>query len=148
VSSLSLVLLLLGVAGLVGTFLIGSVLKNGVYGAMIAIPLLMAAIAVALIAFGHGLVATAILLGAWGLIGTPAPVAWNTWLARTLPEDAEAGGLLVAAIQLAITLGATIGGVLFDMSGYGSTFSMSAALLIAAALLALMARCAAAPRQD
>jgi hypothetical protein len=26
------------------------------------------------------------------LIGTAAPVAWWTWLSRTLPHDAEAGG--------------------------------------------------------
>jgi predicted MFS family arabinose efflux permease len=141
VATLSLVLLVLGVTGLVGTSLIGSFLKNGVYGVMIAIPLAMAVIAVALIALGNWLSGTAFLLGAWGLIGTPAPVAWNTWLTRTLPEEAEAGGgLMVAAIQLAITLGATLGGFLFDMSGYQSTFGVSAAMLVGAALLAFMAK--------
>jgi predicted MFS family arabinose efflux permease len=60
-----------------------------------------------------------------------------------LPEDAEAGGgLMVAAIQLAITLGATVGGFLFDMSGYQSTFAASAAMLVAAGLLAFIARSA------
>jgi predicted MFS family arabinose efflux permease len=143
---LSLILLLLGVTGLVGTTLIGSFLKNGVYGVMIAIPLAMAVIAVALIALGTWLAGTAFLLGAWGLIGTPAPVAWNTWLTRTLPEDAEAGGgLMVAAIQLAITLGATIGGLLFDMSGYQSTFAASAAMLIVAGLLAFVTKRAGSP---
>jgi predicted MFS family arabinose efflux permease len=141
VPTLSLVLLLLGTAGLVGTFLIGHFLKNGTYGVMIAIPFAMAVIAVALIGLGSRLGATAALLGAWGLVGTPAPVAWNTWLTRTLPEDAEAGGgLMVAAIQLAITLGATVGGLLFDMSGYQSTFAASAAMLVAAGLLAFIAR--------
>ena len=75
------------------------------------------------------------------LVGTPAPVAWNTWLTRTLPEDAEAGGgLMVAAIQLAITLGATVGGFLFDMNGYRSTFTASAAMLVAAGALAFAAK--------
>jgi predicted MFS family arabinose efflux permease len=141
VSTLSLMLLLLGVAGLIGTSLIGPFLKNGVYDVMIAIPVAMAVIAVALIALGTSLAGTALLIGAWGLIGTPAPVAWNTWLTRTLPEDAEAGGgLMVAAIQLAITLGATAGGFVFDMSGYQSTFGMSAAMLGVAGLLAFMTR--------
>ncbi|MCB8819301.1 MFS transporter [Microvirga rosea] len=140
VATLSLVLLLLGVTGLLGTFLIGSFLRSNVYGAMIAIPLSMAAIAVGLIVFGNGLAGTAFLLGMWGLIGTPAPVAWNTWLTRVLPEDAEAGGgLMVAAIQLAITLGATVGGILFDGSGYQSTFGASAVLLVAAGLLSYLA---------
>lgn len=70
VSALSLVLLLLGATGLIGAFFIGSFLKTGTYGVMIAIPLAMAGIAVALIAFGNWFAATAFLLGAWGLIGT------------------------------------------------------------------------------
>jgi predicted MFS family arabinose efflux permease len=115
---------------------------------MIAIPLAMALIAVGLIALGERLAATAALLGTWGLVGTPAAVAWNTWLTWTLPDDAEAGGgLMVAAIQLAITLGATVGGFLFDMSGYQSTFATSAAMLVAAGLLALTARRAGLPNQ-
>ena len=82
----------------------------------------------------------AVLLGGWGLIGTPAPVGWWTWLARTLPEEAEAGGgLMVAVIQLAITLGASAGGFLFDTSGYRSTFGLSAALLCGSALMAFVA---------
>ncbi|RYZ15380.1 MAG: MFS transporter, partial [Myxococcaceae bacterium] len=59
---------------------------------------------------------------------------------RTLPRDAEAGGgLMVAAIQLAITVGASLGGLLFDRSGYRSTFAVSAVLLGGAALLAIQA---------
>jgi predicted MFS family arabinose efflux permease len=146
IPTLSLILLVLGLTGLAGTFLIGSFLKKGVYGFMVAIPLVMALIALALLAFGSWLAATAVLLGAWGLVGTPAPVAWNTWLARTLPNDAEAGGgLMVAAIQLAITLGATVGGLLFDNSGYQSTFAMSAAMLTGAAILAFTAWRASLP---
>jgi predicted MFS family arabinose efflux permease len=143
VPTLSLILLLLGVTGLIGTTLVGSFLTNGMYGVMIAIPLAMAVIAIALIAFGSWLAGTAVLLGAWGLLGTPAPVAWNTWLTRTLPDDTEAGGgLMVTAIQLAITLGATVGGLLFDMSGYQSTFGASAAMLAAAGLMAFVTKLA------
>jgi predicted MFS family arabinose efflux permease len=141
VPTLSSILLLVGVAGLVGTSLIGVLLKRGVYGLLIALPLLMGVIAVGLSALGHWLLGTVILLGLWGLIGTAAPVAWNTWLTRTLPDDAEAGGgLMVAAIQLAITLGATVGGLIFDLSGYRATFAFAAALLGMAALIAAMAR--------
>jgi predicted MFS family arabinose efflux permease len=140
VSMLSLILLVIGVTGLVGTILIGPVLNRSVYGVLIVIPLLMAGIAVALISFGGWVAGTALLLGAWGLIGTPAPVGWGTWLSRTLPTDAEAGGgLMVATIQFAITLGATVGGTLFDMSGYQATFGVSTVLLMIAALLAFAA---------
>ncbi|MNJ32454.1 MFS transporter [Pseudomonas sp. Hg5Tf] len=140
VSMLSLMLLVLGVAGLVGTFLIERFLRNGLYQTLIAIPILMALIAVALVAFGISPLTTALLLGLWGLVATAAPVGWWTWLARTLPDDAEAGGgLMVAIVQLAIGLGATVGGLVFDFSGYRATFELSAALLVLAAVLAYLA---------
>ena len=136
VSVLSMILLVIGVAGFIGTAVIGSVLKAGLYRVVIAIPLLMAMIAVALIGLGSSLVATFVLLGLWGLIATAAPVGWWSWLARTLPNDAEAGGgLMVAVVQLSIASGSTIGGLLFDGSGYRLTFFASAALLVLAALM-------------
>jgi predicted MFS family arabinose efflux permease len=140
VSTLSLMLLVVGVSGFIGTALIGGLLKNRLYRMLIVMPLLMAATALALIAFGSSVAATGLLLAAWGLVGTSAPVGWWTWLAQTLPRDAEAGGgLMVAVVQLAIMLGATAGGLLFDASGYRATFTMSAALLIAAGGLAVLA---------
>jgi predicted MFS family arabinose efflux permease len=79
-------------------------------------------------------------LAAWGLLGTPAPVGWGTWLARSLPADAEAGGgLMVATIQFAITLGASVGGIVFDSQGYRATFRRSAGVLVIGALLAFLA---------
>ena len=140
VSTLSLMLLLVGVAGFVGTTLIGAFLKDGLYRTLVAMPLLMAAIGVALLAFGHSSAITTVLLGCWGLVATAAPVGWWTWLARSLPQDAEAGGgLMVAVVQLAIALGATVGGVLFDASGYVLTFGAAVVVLMLAALLAVLA---------
>lgn len=46
---------------------------------------------------------------------------------------------MVAIIQLAITLGAAGGGAMFDAGGYRATFGMSAAVLVAAAVLAARA---------
>ncbi len=140
VTTLSLILLVIGVAGFVGTVLIGGLLNRSLYAVLAIIPLMMAGVAVALIVFGKGVVGATLLLGAWGLISTAVPVGWWTWLSRTLPDDADAGGgLMVATVQLAITFGAAIGGVLFDALGYQATFGLSAALLILAALLALLA---------
>ena len=140
VSMLSLLLLGMGAAGLLGTYLIGFLVARRLSAVLIAAPLAMAVIAGALVIFGQSLAATALLLAGWGLIGTAAPVAWWTWLSRTLPHDAEAGGgLMVAAIQLAITAGASLGGLLFDRGGHQGTFLASAALLGAAALTALRA---------
>lgn len=140
VTTLSLMLLGLGVAGLAGTYAIGIALKHALYGLLISMPLVMAAIAGGLIVLGHSPFSVAILLAAWGLIGTAAPVAWWTWLSRVLPGEVEAGGgLMVAVVQLAITLGASVGGMLFDGWGYQATFLASAALLILSGLVAWLA---------
>ena len=141
VSTLSLVLLLMGVAGLLGTWLIGIALRTRLHGLLVLMPLGMAGLAVALRVVGRVPVAVGVLLAGWGLIGTAAPVAWWTWVTRTLPDDAEAGGgLMVAVIQLGIAIGAIVGGLVFDASGAGATFLSSAGILVLAALAAYAAR--------
>ena len=133
-SPLSLVLLLMGVAGLAGTALIGRFIGRSLKTVLCIAPVAMAAIAIVLIVAGPNMWATAGLLAAWGLVGTALPVAWWTWLARTLPNDADTGGgLMVAVIQLAITAGAAGGGLLFDAGGHTATFLVSAVLLCASA---------------
>ncbi|WP_409263015.1 MFS transporter [Pseudomonas putida] len=137
---LSLLLLVIGVAGLGGTLVIGTLLKKGLYRTLMAIPLMMAVIALALVPAGSAVVPVAILLGLWGLMATAAPVGWWSWVAQAMPNDAEAGGgLMVAVVQLAIASGSMLGGWLFDHSGYQSTFTASAAILLFGAAMTLMA---------
>lgn len=136
ISTLSLILLGIGVMGFIGTSVINTFLKRGFYITLITIPIMMAVIAISLIFFGTWPIVVAVLLGIWGFLGTAAPVGWWSWLARTLPNDAEAGGgLMVAVVQLAIALGSTLGGVLFDHSGYQATFAVSAIILVISAIL-------------
>jgi predicted MFS family arabinose efflux permease len=138
VSMLSGLLLVIGVAGFIGTLVIGRVIETGLNRTLIAIPAIMAAVAVSLALFGGSTATVALLLGIWGFVGTAAPVAWWTWLARTVPGDAEAGGgLMVAIVQLAITVGATGGGIVFDAAGPAPEFLASAGLLVLATLSAL-----------
>ena len=133
-SGLPLILLAIGVAGFVGTLLISTVLHARFYLTLVAIPLIMAAIVGALLLAGHHTGAVTVLLSLWGLLATAAPTGWWTWIARTLPEDAEAGGgLMVAVIQLSIALGSTAGGLVFDSLGWHGTFALSALLLLGAA---------------
>lgn len=138
ISTLSLILFIIGVAGFVGTLVIGTFLKAGFYQTLVAIPLIMACISGMLMLTGHNVGVVASLLGLWGLVATAAPTGWWTWLARTLPNDAEAGGgLMVAVVQLSIALGSTAGGIVFDHSGWQSTFSLSGVFLLCAGALTL-----------
>ena len=138
VSMLSILLRVVGASGFVGTVLIGRVLDKGLFRTLAILPAIMAGVAVALALFGGSTLAAAALLAVWGFAGTAAPVAWWTWLARAVPDEAEAGGgLMVAVVQLAITLGATVGGLVFDATGPVIEVLSSACLLVVAALAAL-----------
>ncbi|WP_142029118.1 MFS transporter [Arthrobacter sp. SLBN-112] len=145
VATVSLVLLVIGVAGFAGTLLIGRFLGKGLYRTLIIIPVLMAAIAAVLVPAGGWIAAVVVLLGLWGLMSTAAPVGWWSWLAEAMPDDAEAGGgLMVAVVQTSIAIGATLGGVLFDSAGYQATFLAAAAILSIAAVLSYLTSRAAA----
>lgn len=140
ISTLSLLLLAIGFSGLIGTLIISSFLKKTLYGLLIGIPILMAMIAIALIPLGSNVFIVAILLSLWGLVATAAPVAWWTWVAKAMPDNAETGGgLMVAVVQMSIALGSTVGGILFDADGYQSTFIASAATLLIGAFLSFKA---------
>lgn len=140
VPTLSLLLLLMGVMGFMGTVLIGSLLRRSLHMPLVIIPVLMAVIALTLAPLGGHVAPVAMLLGLWGLLATAAPVGWWSWVAQAMPDDAEAGGgMMVAVVQLAIALGSTLGGVLFDSRGHASAFAASAFVLLTSALLSFQA---------
>ena len=73
------------------------------------------------------------------MFGT-VPVGWSTWLTRTVPNEPESGGgLHVAVIQLAITAGAGVGGVLLDSSGVLAVLTGAAVLLAMASFVIAIA---------
>ena len=53
-------------------------------------------------------------------------------------HEPTGGGLMVAVIQIAITLGATLGGISFDAVGPVMSFFVSAAILALAAAAAFV----------
>ncbi|ACZ12183.1 MFS transporter [Sulfurospirillum deleyianum] len=139
VEVLSFILLAMGLCGLLGTFAIGHALKTLLYSLLIGTPFLMMVIALALTYMGSSFFWVVVLLSLWGFLGTSIPVAWWTWLAQTLPHEAEVGGgLMVAIVQLAITLGASIGGIFFDAFGYQSTFLFASLCFASSVFVALI----------
>lgn len=147
-STVSAVLLGFGIANFLGTLLAGRLLKRSLRVTLVAMPLSMGALGVGLVLLGSVPMAAALMIAAWGLAFGAVPVAWSTWLTRTVPDQAEsAGGLLVAAINLAIAMGAAAGGGMLDLSGVTGVFAGSSAILLAAAsmiLIGIRSRAAAA----
>ncbi|SHM66003.1 MFS transporter [Roseibium suaedae] len=141
VSDLTAMLLMLGFAGFVGTAGIGRPLARALYPVLILWPLFLAAVGLGMLVFGHSLIGMGALMIGWGFFATSAPVGYWTWLTRTLPDDAEAGGgLMVAIIQLSITFGATLGGVLYDAWGHIPAFGASVVLLFLSGIVAGLAK--------
>lgn len=138
---LSTLLLVVGVAGFIGTTLIGRLIGIRLHLLLAAIPAIMAFIAIALALFGTSVPIVATLLAVWGLVGTAAPVGWWTWVTRAAPDHPEVGGgLMVAVVQFAIMSGATLGGLTYDAFGPRTEFLGSAVILVAAAAVAFVCR--------
>ena len=117
-NTLSVILLVFGVANVLGTFIAGALLGNHFRSTMILVHLAFTAAALALLlSQGHA-------------------VGWSTWIARTLSDKAElAGGLTVAATQFAIGLAAAVGGFTYDNLGINGIFLAAAGISVMAALL-------------
>jgi predicted MFS family arabinose efflux permease len=134
-SELSLLLLGLGAAGFVGTYAATALLEHHLYRLLRGLPLALGAVTVAMLAAGHTLWAVAVTMIAWGSLNSAVPVSWSNWLAQAIRDEPEAGGgLMVAAIQLAIMLGAAFGGLLLDHFSIAATFAGGTALLVLASL--------------
>lgn len=135
-NGLSAMLLGFGVANFVGTSLSGLLLQRSLRMTLLLMPLAMGGIGLVLAATGTLPWIAAVLVALWGMAFGAVPVAWSTWLTRVVPDEAESGGgLIVAAVQLAITVGAAAGGVVFDAGGAHGVFAASAMLLLGAALV-------------
>lgn len=138
VNGLSAILLGFGVANFIGTSAAGFMLERNLRLTLALMPLLMGTLGLALAGAGSAPFADAVMVALWGFAFGTVPVGWSTWITRRVPDEAEsAGGLIVAAVQLAITLGAAAGGAVFDMRGALGVFTGSGLALLLATLLVL-----------
>lgn len=136
VTTLSVLLLVLGGAGFIGTW--GSARLIGPRIApLLKLPaLVMGACTILLLFFGGSVVGTAILLAIWGAMNTAMSVIWMTWMSRNVDDAPEAGGsLMVAGVQASIMLGAVLGGLLLDGISIQAVLAGSVALAVAALAL-------------
>lgn len=133
VTQLSLLLLGLGLTGFAGTYGASALLGRHLYRLLALLPLLLAAATLAFLGFGHLLWPAALVLIVWGALNAAIPVAWSTWLSQGIADEPDAGGgLMVAAIQLAIMAGAAFGGLLLDHVSLTATWVGGAGLLLLA----------------
>lgn len=118
VSAISAILLGYGIGGFFGNFAGGFIAKRSERNAIIFGGVLIIGIAITLLIAGSVASIAAISIALWGFAFGAFPIGFQTWIIRAAPDQAEgAGGLLVAAFQIAIASGAIGGGILVDYIG-------------------------------
>lgn len=136
VATLSLLLLLLGCAGFLGTWAAGRFIKGNVAPLLKLPALVMGGATAGLLLLGHSVLAAGLFMAVWGAMNTMFSVIWMTWMSQNADDAPEAGGsLMVAAIQASILLGAVVGGLLLDGISIRATFLGSVVLAVLAVAL-------------
>jgi predicted MFS family arabinose efflux permease len=132
VGAISAILLGYGIGGFFGNFAGGAIAGRSERHAIVLGGALIAVLAASLLIAGSSIVVTAVAVVLWGFAFGAFPVGFQTWIVRAAPDQAEgAGGLLVAAFQIAIASGAIGGGLLVDHMGAlgGPSFALAALTL-------------------
>lgn len=138
VGAISAILLGYGIGGFFGNLAGGLIAQRSERQAIVFGGTLIAVLAASLILAGSSAVVTAVAVVMWGFAFGAFPVGFQTWIVRVAPDQAEgAGGLLVAAFQIAIASGAIGGGVLVDHVGALGGPGFAAATLTLGTLLTL-----------
>lgn len=136
VTMLSILLLLLGCAGFIGTWAAGRFIKGNVVRFLKLPALVMGGATVGLLLLGFSVVAAGLFMAIWGAMNTMFSVIWMTWMSQNADDAPEAAGsLMVAAIQASILLGAVVGGFLLDGISIQATFIGSVVLAVLAIAL-------------
>ncbi|WP_312681343.1 MFS transporter [Stenotrophomonas chelatiphaga] len=144
---LALILLGFGVANFVGTLLAGWLMERSLKVTLVVMPALVGLAALGMLLLPVGVGGLSILVALWGLAFGGVPVAWSSWVARAVPDQAEsAGGMVVAAVQSSIAAGAALGGLVFGLGGIVAVLSVAATvMLLASLLIALRVRVGSRP---
>jgi predicted MFS family arabinose efflux permease len=126
-------LLTWGIGGLVGTLLAGFLARWLRPLAAVAPVVLSASLVLAAFATSVPVLAVAMVL--WGLSISMMPVITQLWVTRVEPERAESAmSLQVTAFQVAITVGAALGGALLDGHGVQSLLLVGAGAAVTAGI--------------
>jgi MFS transporter, DHA1 family, purine ribonucleoside efflux pump len=136
---IALALLGFGIAAVVGNIAGGRMADANIRMALAATAALMAFAALALVLWGVHIAVAFGFTTLWGFAFGMAPVVLPTNLSRAAPDALEAAGsLMVASFQVAITIGAVVGGYVVDTYGATGPLTLTAVLAASTVTLALL----------
>lgn len=135
-------LLAYGVAGFFGNIVGSWLAGKDARSAVAATALILGVSALALAAFGAIPLPAVAIIVVWGLAFGAMPITTQTFMFRAAAEALETGAaLLVSLVQIAIALGATLGGLTVDGLGLVSTMVVGGlVMLLGAPVITLLGR--------
>ncbi|MCP9957581.1 MULTISPECIES: MFS transporter [Streptomyces] len=140
-SMIGTLLLVYGIAGIAGNFLVGARVGRSVRGVVLVLSVALAASVLLIPLLGLSVAGVAVLLVVWGLAYGGVSVSTQTWLALAAPDAREGvTSLFVGVFNGAIALGAFAGGLAVDASGPRSVLWLGGALAIGALLATLLGK--------
>jgi predicted MFS family arabinose efflux permease len=130
--SISFAFLMLGIGGVVGTALSGALMERNLRLTLTLMPVVMGVTGLMLAYSSNGVLQQSSWVFVWGFAYGVVPVAWSMWLTHRVPDQREtASGIFVAAVQIAIAVGAGAGGIIFDWSGGSAVYAVGGLFIIA-----------------
>jgi DHA1 family purine ribonucleoside efflux pump-like MFS transporter len=115
---LAALLLVYGVGIVAGNLVAGPLADRQMRLAVLLFPAVLGAAMVLFVLGGASIIVLFAVAGLWGVGFGALPTTISTWLARAEPTKLESvGGLQTAVFQVAVALGAFLGGLLVDGAG-------------------------------
>ncbi|GAA4265868.1 MFS transporter [Frondihabitans peucedani] len=134
--TVTLALLVFGVAGIIGNFVAGSTLSRNLLGTLGVAKFVLAGAVIALPFLAFSITGVFLLLAVWGFVWGALPLGMQTWMAKAAPSASESSlALFVTTIQLSIAAGSIVGSVAVSGLGLGFDFGMAGVIAAAGAVL-------------
>lgn len=136
--TVTIALLVFGIAGIAGNFVAGVTLSRNVLGTLGVAKFVLAGAVIALPLAVHSVPGVFALLVVWGFVWGALPLGTQTWMAGASPNGSESGlALFVTTIQLSISVGSVAGGAVVSALGIRADFWLAAAIAVVGAVVLL-----------
>jgi predicted MFS family arabinose efflux permease len=138
-TTISVALLVFGIAGIAGNFTAGFTLSRSVAATLTVTKITLAIAVVALPLLAWSVPGVFVLLVIWGFVWGAMPLGLQTWMSQAAPQASEGSlALFVTTIQLAISAGSIIGGLGVGAFGIAFDFFLAGGLVLVALLVLLL----------
>ncbi|PPF89215.1 MFS transporter [Subtercola sp. Z020] len=137
-ATITLALLVFGVAGVIGNFLAGFALSRSITATVVGAMAIAAGSIILLPLVAGSSTGAFLVLALWGVIWGGLPLAMQTWVIDAAPAVAEGGlALFVTTIQISIAAGSTVGAIAVSSAGISFDFWLAGAIAAVGAVTVL-----------